>query len=316
MTARRLTDADLQLESKHVSSCGARKAVPLLRPVRFLALASACFCVASLALAACGSATSPEPTTSASSALTGFTGYDWRVVAIRHEGKVTSIPARFNVDLRFSRSGRFLADDPINSHSGTFRMTPGGFTTSVLGVTLVGYAGHDPVILLSQRRDKRLRQQRPRGGKGDGKSVRSQCRLLHADVPASRSSREQPVASFQTSPAQHPGGCDRCSWRLTDRQIYNVWPGQGPLPACTGSIRAVGQYPPLGWSRQELLAAVTPEAQRFAASPPLPCAMAVYVRTGGNKYRAYGLLRGHVTDTGRTPRQAGRNVSAQAGRCI
>ena len=80
-----------------------------------------------------------------------FTGYDWLVVAIRHEGKVTSIPARFNVDLRFSRNGRFLADDPINSHSGTFRMTPGGFTTSVLGVTLVGYPGHDPVILLSQR---------------------------------------------------------------------------------------------------------------------------------------------------------------------
>ena len=30
-------------------------------------------------------------------------------------------------------------------------MTPGGFTTSVLGATLVGYQGHDPVILLSQR---------------------------------------------------------------------------------------------------------------------------------------------------------------------
>jgi len=128
----------------------ARKAVPMLRTVRFLALASACFCMASLALAACSSATSRKPTTSASSASAGFTGYDWLVVAIRHEGKVTSIPARFDVDLRFSRNGRFLADDPINSHSGTFRMTPGGFTTSVLGVTLVGYLGHDPVILLSQ----------------------------------------------------------------------------------------------------------------------------------------------------------------------
>ena len=72
-----------------MSFIGARKAVPLLRPVRFLALASACFCVASLALAACGSATSPKPTTSASSASAGFTGYDWLVVAIRHEGKVT-----------------------------------------------------------------------------------------------------------------------------------------------------------------------------------------------------------------------------------
>jgi hypothetical protein len=126
-----------------------RKAVPMLRTVRFLALASACFCMASLTLAACGSATSPKPTTSASSASGGFTGYNWLVVAIRHEGKATSIRARVGVDLRFSRNGRFLANDPINSHSGTFRVTPGGFTTSALGVTAVGYAGHDPVILLS-----------------------------------------------------------------------------------------------------------------------------------------------------------------------
>lgn len=99
------------------------------------------------------------------------------------------------------------------------------------------------------------------------------------------------------------------------RQTYNVWPGQGASARVhwcgrdyqTGggaltwkqissrerfSIRAVGQYPPLGWSRQELLAAVTPEAQRFAASPPLPCAMAVYIRTDRNRYRAYGLLGG------------------------
>lgn len=128
----------------------AGKAIPRLRTAGLLALASACFCMASLALAACGSATSPKPTTSGSSASAGFTGYDWLVVAIRHEGKVTSIPARFHVDLRFSRNGRFLADDPVNSHSGTFRMTPGGFAASILGVTLAGYAGHDSGILLSQ----------------------------------------------------------------------------------------------------------------------------------------------------------------------
>jgi heat shock protein HslJ len=108
-------------------------------------------CLASLALAACGSATSPRPETSASPASAGFTGYHWLVVAIRHEGKVTSIPARFNVDLRFSPNGRFLGNDPINSHSGSFRMTPGGFTTSAVASTAVGYAGHNPVILLSQR---------------------------------------------------------------------------------------------------------------------------------------------------------------------
>jgi hypothetical protein len=80
----------------------------------------------------------------------GFTGYRWRVVAISHQGKITSIPARLNVDLRFSQDGRFLADDSVNSHSGTFRMTDGGFTTSELASSLVGYVGHDPVILLSQ----------------------------------------------------------------------------------------------------------------------------------------------------------------------
>ena len=122
----------------------------MLRTVRFVALASACFGMASLSLAACGSAMSPKPAISVNSASAGFTGYDWLVVAIRHEGKITSIRARFDVDLRFSRNGRFLADDPVNSHSGTFRITPGGFATSVLNVTAVGYGGHDPVILLSQ----------------------------------------------------------------------------------------------------------------------------------------------------------------------
>jgi heat shock protein HslJ len=125
----------------------------LLRSLRYFALAGACFSLASLAslpLAACGPATPPRPTTSASSAPAGFAGYRWLVVSITHEGKVTSIPARLNVDLRFSPIGRFLADDSINSHSGTFRVTPGGFTTSDVASTAVGYAGHDPVILLSQ----------------------------------------------------------------------------------------------------------------------------------------------------------------------
>ena len=99
------------------------------------------------------------------------------------------------------------------------------------------------------------------------------------------------------------------------RQTYNVWPGQrasARVHWCgrdyeTGggaqtwkqiasqerfSIQAVGEYPPLGWSRQELFAAVTPTAQRYSVSPPLPCAMTVYLRTGRNEYRAYGLLGG------------------------
>jgi hypothetical protein len=128
----------------------ARRAAPMPRTTRRLVLARACVCMASLALGACGSVTSPPPTASASSSSAGFAGYDWLVLYNRHEGQVTTIPARLEVDLRFSRSGRFLADDPVNSHSGIFHVTPGGFATSAMAVTLVGYAGHDPVILLSQ----------------------------------------------------------------------------------------------------------------------------------------------------------------------
>jgi hypothetical protein len=96
------------------------------------------------------------------------------------------------------------------------------------------------------------------------------------------------------------------------RQTYNVWPGQGAsgrvhwcgrdyqtggLPRSWQQItsqerfpiHAVGQYPPLGWSRQDLFA---PESKRLPVSPPLACAMVVYLRTGPNEYQAYGLLGG------------------------
>jgi hypothetical protein len=99
--------------------------------------------LASLALAACGSATS------AGSVSPRFAGYDWQVIAISHDGKVTSIPARMQVALQFSPGGQFGANDSINFHSGTYRTTSDGFTTSALDSTLVGYAGHDPVVLLA-----------------------------------------------------------------------------------------------------------------------------------------------------------------------
>jgi hypothetical protein len=52
--------------------------------------------------------------------------------------------------MRFSPSGRFGADDSVNTYRGTFTTTPGGFTTSGIAGTLVGYAGDDPAVLLSQ----------------------------------------------------------------------------------------------------------------------------------------------------------------------
>ncbi|HYZ54437.1 MAG TPA: hypothetical protein VE733_13185 [Streptosporangiaceae bacterium] len=91
----------------------------------------------------------PVKVTSARSVSHGFIGYDWQVVAISHDGKVTRIPARRWVDLQFSRGGQFAANDSVNFHSGTYRTTRDGFTTSALGSTLVGYAGHDPAVLLA-----------------------------------------------------------------------------------------------------------------------------------------------------------------------
>jgi len=95
------------------------------------------------ALAGCASATS------AKSVSPGFTGYVWRVVAISHDGKVTSIPARLQVALRFSPGGQFGANDSINFRSGTYRRTSDGFTTSALSSSLVGYVGHDPAVQLA-----------------------------------------------------------------------------------------------------------------------------------------------------------------------
>jgi len=152
----------------------------MLRSVRSVVLASACFCLASLGLGACGSAASPMSAGAASSApggsaapspalaspgsansgparsasvnpaSQGFVGYDWLVVAISHDGKTTSIPAQLNVNIRFSQTGRFGADDSVNTYRGSFTTTPGGFMTSAIAGTLIGYAGHDPAVLLSQ----------------------------------------------------------------------------------------------------------------------------------------------------------------------
>jgi hypothetical protein len=109
---------------------------------RFLALASMCIFLTSLALAACGSATSARPVSP------GFTGYDWHVAAISHNGKVTSIPARMQVALQFSPGGQFGANDGLNFHSGTYRTTRDGFTTSALASTGAGTAGHAPAAFL------------------------------------------------------------------------------------------------------------------------------------------------------------------------
>jgi hypothetical protein len=103
-----------------------------------------------LAAAACGS------TAGGSSMLAGFAGYKWSVVAIGHDGKQTSIPAHYNVYLQFAPNGQYGANDPVNSHFGTYRQTGDGFTTSLVAVSAVGYAGNDPVVTLTMGAISRL----------------------------------------------------------------------------------------------------------------------------------------------------------------
>ena len=116
---------------------------PMRHRAWFLAFVGACILLMSLAVVGCGSATS------AGSVAPGFAGYVWQVVAISGDGKVMSIPARLQVALRFSPGGQFGASDSVNFYSGTYRTTGDGFTTSPLAGTLVGYAGHDPAVLLA-----------------------------------------------------------------------------------------------------------------------------------------------------------------------
>jgi hypothetical protein len=105
---------------------------------RMLALA-----LVALAAAACGSAAAGE------SSPARFAGYKWSVVAIRHDGRETPVPARYNVYLQFAPNGQYGANDPVNYHLGTYRPTGDGFATGHVATTLAGYAGKDPVTLLA-----------------------------------------------------------------------------------------------------------------------------------------------------------------------
>ena len=80
----------------------------------------------------------------------GFAGYKWSVVAIDHAGRETPVPSMYSVSLQFTPAGQFGANDSVNYHSGTYRQIDGGFTTSHLGTTLVGYMGNNPVVLAAQ----------------------------------------------------------------------------------------------------------------------------------------------------------------------
>ena len=100
------------------------------------------------------------------------------------------------------------------------------------------------------------------------------------------------------------------------RAVYNVWPGQGASTRVhwcgrdyesfggpsqtlrqitareTFPIVAVGQYPPLAWTRHELFAAATKAMLRQGGANSQVCAVVVYLRTGGDQYQPYSLEGG------------------------
>lgn len=119
------------------------------RIIKSLPTSIAVAALVSVAAAGCATSESGASPASAPTAQAGFPGYKWQVVTIEHAGHETPIPARYAVYLQFTPDGKFGANEPVNYHSGDYHQTADGFTTSGMGSTLVGYAGHDPVVRLS-----------------------------------------------------------------------------------------------------------------------------------------------------------------------
>jgi heat shock protein HslJ len=132
--------------------------------------------VLSLALAACTSAAPPkagparsatpggsatpsgttpasaEPAPPAPSAVhTGFVGYRWTVTAISDGGPYVPVPARYAVYLAFYRDGMFVGNEPVNTHSGPYRVTLDGFTVGDVATSLVCCGGGDQASVLAIR---------------------------------------------------------------------------------------------------------------------------------------------------------------------
>jgi hypothetical protein len=95
---------------------------------------SAVAVLTSLAAAGCAAA-------GGASAPAGFAGYKWQVTTITDGGTPTSIPASDDVYLEFTPNGQFVANEPVNTHGGTYRQVAGGFTTRELTVSDVGWSG-------------------------------------------------------------------------------------------------------------------------------------------------------------------------------
>lgn len=80
-----------------------------------------------------------------------------------------------------------------------------------------------------------------------------------------------------------PGTPDLSLAEIRQRASQTGLPGDAPDP-----LVSIGKTPPI--VGQDMLAAVTPEAQRQQLG--IPCTMALYLKTSDDRYTAYGLSGG------------------------
>jgi hypothetical protein len=92
---------------------------------------------------------------------------------------------------------------------------------------------------------------------------------------------------FNVMPGQ--GASDRVHWCGRDYEYDGPPVTRQQARAQAGfPLRAEGSYPPLALSRDALLAATYPAGLKSSAS----CATLVFLRTGPNAYKPYGLEGG------------------------
>jgi hypothetical protein len=97
-------------------------------------------------------------------------------------------------------------------------------------------------------------------------------------------------AAYHAWPGLEP---TRVHWCGRDYQAYPGPPQTWPQITSRERwpVRQVGWYPPV-WPQQELFAARIPDAQRFSSSPPVVCAVVIFLRAGLDEYKVYTLEGG------------------------
>jgi heat shock protein HslJ len=100
--------------------------------------------------AACGSSKpdGSSPTASSTAATTpSWVGHTWLLAKAVTPKGTTIVPASYAGTCEFTSSGELHAHDGVNSMSGTFTLTSKGFAPHDVMSTLMGYPGHDPVVI-------------------------------------------------------------------------------------------------------------------------------------------------------------------------